>query len=280
MKEVEDLCTSAEPEEWETEDVVNNRKVWKNDNHSREWLDKKLTKYMKNDNEMLKKARSRLTKVDTANDENESHREFNLSSVTSRDGGRTTIRRDELIQTMKVRKKHKPAVAIREKKASDKISNYAASRSRSGSPALSTPGRKSPKIATPFRTQINGQRTRSINAKDKAANGDATDDLIDDVPELKAFVGDKFWNSCTELSSEQDGGRTVRIAVPLASQLKPHQVEGVKFLWQNSCKDLSSVTTHDQVKEEKDVGGCICAHMMGLGTFLSSESCYRLTGSY
>jgi SNF2 family DNA or RNA helicase len=106
----------------------------------------------------------------------------------------------------------------------------------------------------------------STSAKRIPADGIDDDSDGDDVPKLKPFVGDKFWDSCTELSAEQDGARTVRIAHALASQLKPHQIEGVKFMWQNSCKDLSTITRKEEVKDESEVGGCILAHMMGLGT--------------
>lgn len=53
----------------------------------------------------------------------------------------------------------------------------------------------------------------------------------------------------------------------LVKDLKPHQVEGVKFLWRNCFSDLGD--------EPGDLGGCILAHNMGLGkTFTAIATLY------
>jgi SNF2 family DNA or RNA helicase len=280
LEEVEDLCNSSQPEEWETEDVVNNRFLWKTDHRSREWFDKKLTKYMDNDDEMLKRAKSRFTKVDTASDENQIRAEFIRSSATSNTNGGVTIRRDEIVHTLNVRKKVKIAPAVGKAKDSQRRANTLLSNPELGTLSQSTQEARSSSLrSTPLKTPAKGNNMQgsssgqtSTSAKRGPADGSDLDYDIDDddVPKLKPFVGDTFWDSCTELSTEQDGARTIRIAAALASQLKPHQIEGVKFLWQNSCKDLSTITRKEQVKEESKVGGCILAHMMGLGACMTT----------
>lgn len=61
--------------------------------------------------------------------------------------------------------------------------------------------------------------------------------------------------------------RTVAVASQLAKQLKPHQAEGVEFMWRNSFSDFA----HTYEGSAKDSGGCILAHSMGL----VSHYCYN-----
>lgn len=60
---------------------------------------------------------------------------------------------------------------------------------------------------------------------------------------------------CSE--SEETGGvknvRTVAVAPALANVLKPHQIEGVKFIWGNCLSDFACNVKGD----ERSVGGCI-----------------------
>ena len=60
--------------------------------------------------------------------------------------------------------------------------------------------------------------------------------------------------------------RTVTVAKPLVKILKPHQVDGLKFIWQNAFSDFAHCASGDHSK----VGGCIIAHNMGLGKSLTS----------
>jgi SNF2 family DNA or RNA helicase len=48
------------------------------------------------------------------------------------------------------------------------------------------------------------------------------------------------------------------VATPLAKVLKPHQVEGVHFMWQNSFSDFAKYFKGNA----EQIGGCILAHNM------------------
>jgi transcriptional regulator ATRX len=53
----------------------------------------------------------------------------------------------------------------------------------------------------------------------------------------------------------------LRVDPKIARQLKPHQIEGLKFMWENCFEKLTMAKTH--------VGsGCLLAHCMGLGKTL------------
>lgn len=70
-------------------------------------------------------------------------------------------------------------------------------------------------------------------------------------------------------SGKKDDGGTISVTVvkPLAAILKTHQVDGVKFMWENTCSDLLSAadTNVDGSDSSSQIKGAILAHNMGLG---------------
>ncbi|CAB9508961.1 ISWI chromatin-remodeling complex ATPase ISW2 [Seminavis robusta] len=96
---------------------------------------------------------------------------------------------------------------------------------------------------------------------------DEEDDPDDDWPH-----SDLVLSSPNVYSSSDHKVKTVTVSKDLVAHLKPHQKEGVQFMWRNACKDLNVRTSNDQagLSEEKDVGGSILAHSMGLGKSLTT----------
>jgi len=270
LAEVEDLCTSSQPEEWETEEILNNRKLWTGGIESKEWIEKKLNKYMARDDTNLENIGSRVTKVDVDTDEKAARKDFAFAS--SKSSGGVAIRRDT-IQAMQVKTKHIETFSLssRKKKKRERTESSSPHSSRSATtdrsqiglkPTTTSNSRKNPAAQT---TTVSASPTKRNGVH---GTGDVQNDPMDEATGIKPFAGDVFWDSCVELCSEDEGEntRTVRLADAMASKLKPHQVDGIKFMWKNSCRDLSMITTQEEAAEERDVGGCILAHMMGLGT--------------
>jgi SNF2 family DNA or RNA helicase len=263
LAEVEDLCNDSSYEEWETDEVLEFRKKWKRSEfESREETEKKQNRYLARDDVYLKNAGARVTKVDKDTDEEAARREFAFVSFKSNDG--VPIRRDVILAMRQNATCQKRSLSFRRKDET---------RTRKLSPSSHGSNVRSP-------TQVQSKNT--VNSPRKCGGLSLTktlaptlvrnrDQIIetDPVVECRPFIGDTFWDSCVELCSEDEGNdtRTVRVASALASKLKPHQVDGVKFMWQNSCKDLSSITNREEAVQERDIGGCILAHLMGLGKF-------------
>lgn len=61
---------------------------------------------------------------------------------------------------------------------------------------------------------------------------------------------------------------SIRVAEHLAKVLKPHQKEGVQFMFQNTFHDLAFPEDKLTEKVKEGIGGCILAHNMGLGECL------------
>lgn len=82
-----------------------------------------------------------------------------------------------------------------------------------------------------------------------------------------------FQADTDSLLLDSDAPTNVSVASSLAEILKPHQVDGVKFMWNTTFDDLStfSATQTDQANEDSKIEatkGCILAHNMGLGKTL------------
>eukprot|EP00980_Cylindrotheca_fusiformis_P024895 scaffold12678_cov116-Cylindrotheca_fusiformis.AAC.2 len=80
------------------------------------------------------------------------------------------------------------------------------------------------------------------------------------LEDMELFAG----SSCILTSDPHQ--ETIRIAGPLDRVLKPHQKEGVQFMFQNTFFDLAFPEDKLTERAKKDVGGCILAHNMGLDT--------------
>ena len=260
---VEDLCTSFQPEDWETEELLDSRRQWKaHGSESREYIEKKLNQYMARDDEQLKNAGSCVVQIDKESDDKAVQKEFALASSNSSCG--TRIRRDT-IQAILIRKKNGPKPGLPgERNGAEGFASVTR--------GLVSPSWSKRRGLSDFPDKIGSspsglgvlKKSRVGLDSNKALEGDEIGNTMEPEPCSHGPV----WDSCVELCSEDEGKgtRSVRVARELASKLKPHQVDGIKFMWQNSCKDLSTVTTREEALEERDVGGCILAHMMGLGT--------------
>ena len=79
-------------------------------------------------------------------------------------------------------------------------------------------------------------------------------------------VNGLFQNSSLVLSDTEDQLQNkVTVAEPLEKALKPHQKEGIQFMFKQVFADLAFREEQDSVRAKKNVGGCILAHNMGLG---------------
>jgi hypothetical protein len=76
-----------------------------------------------------------------------------------------------------------------------------------------------------------------------------------------------FVNSSLVLTEDDNDHRLISIARPLAEKLKPHQKEGIQFMFLNSFSDLACKRKAPEANQANkvDIGGCILAHNMGLG---------------
>ena len=219
---------------------------------------------MARDDLRLKNAGSQVMRIDKQSDENAIENEFALASSKSSCG--TRIRRDT-IQSILMRQKND----VRRSLPGQRNSTTRSADTAEGIGPMSCCNSRG-HVGVPIKTGdlplAAGmmQKNRDGIAGRNAREADDTRDTLDSSP----YRHREFWDSCVELCSEDEGvgTRSVRVAQELASKLKPHQVDGIKFMWQNSFKDLATITTREDALEERDVGGCILAHMMGLGTCL------------
>lgn len=263
LAEVEDLCNDSTYEEWETEEVLEFRKKWNRcEFESREDREKKQNRYLARDDVYLKSVGARITKVDKDTDAESTRREFAFVSFKSSAG--VSIRRDAILAMRQNATNQKRSLSFR-RKGETRV-NRSSTSPHGADDIRSITQVKAKSIASSPRNQEG--LSSSTSTPSRVRCGDSNQ-KIESAPvvECMPFIGDAFWDSCVELCSDDEGNgtRTVRLASALASKLKPHQVDGVKFMWQNSCKDLSMISTREEALEERGIGGCILAHLMGLG---------------
>lgn len=74
-------------------------------------------------------------------------------------------------------------------------------------------------------------------------------------------------------SPDNPGSSEISVASPLAKLLKPHQINGVKFMWKNSFDDIFPQSNPHNSVNPPDITkrGCILAHNMGLGKTIQGE---------
>ena len=95
---------------------------------------------------------------------------------------------------------------------------------------------------------------------------------------LQSFSYSPPPSPCTPNKPALENGENIndinlfKVSNSLTSVLKSHQMEGLKFFWQNTFCDLYSLFEHDNTTTNipVKVGGCILAHQMGLGKSLTT----------
>jgi hypothetical protein len=79
------------------------------------------------------------------------------------------------------------------------------------------------------------------------------------------FSDSSFVLSNSDDDNDNPQKRFLSIAEPLAKILKPHQKEGIEFMFRNVFADLCFSDKAKAEEAKKMTGGCILAHNMGLG---------------
>jgi hypothetical protein len=72
------------------------------------------------------------------------------------------------------------------------------------------------------------------------------------------YKNSKLLLSSPEVFSSDRRVKTIAVTTDLEKHMKPHQKEGVQFMWRHACMDLNVRTSNDEdIREKEDVGGCI-----------------------
>lgn len=129
-------------------------------------------------------------------------------------------------------------------------------------------------VVQPERTQT-GEYAKLPVSSDRPNTAMIELPATEKIPANGLFQGSSIILCSTDQPSVQ---RSISVATLLASKMKTHQIEGIRFMWDKVCADLAVATSYEEAREEKLVGGAILAHFMGLGktagTYEVFASCF------
>jgi len=220
---------------------------------------KGLADRIKTENERLEKRGRRLKYFHDDDDDREFQQEQNQATVVTSGGtfARPVQRARQLDSSSQKRKEPSDMErsALFAQKPRRRINNQRVDASMS---------RRSALVAQSAREQ---RSSKDYSGKLTDSSEHVYEGTTESTATGKEFANDEFQESCLVLCTKDNQSiqRSISVAAPLASRMKSHQVEGIRFLWEKVCGDLALATRYEEAKEEKEVGGAILAHFMGLG---------------
>ncbi|XP_032886020.1 transcriptional regulator ATRX isoform X3 [Amblyraja radiata] len=169
-----------------------------------------------------------------------------------------------------LQKKKRRRIKVQENSSSEKSNSESGSNSDSQSDDdLASPGKGRKKIRKILKD--GNLRTETLNAlkieedrRKRIADREKERDKLREQMEVLEGLAPAHCSITTKLVLEEDKETKeclIQVHRNLVRKLKPHQVDGVQFMWDCCCESMS--------KTVKETGsGCILAHCMGLGKTL------------